>query len=236
VALVVTLTACAPLSPPIKEPAARASPSSSDVIDAPATEQAVAFLSVIDGDTIETSAGTVRIIGVDTPERGQCGHDQSTQTVNTALAPGDNVTIELPAGQNNQDRHGRLIRYATTATGIDIGLLQLQAGNAVARYDSRDGYPAHPRETNYHAAQSATLDRHGSVITTACQALAVAPPPATDQWWRQYPSCAKLKTNSIGHPTGPFHRHDPDQNAAYVWFANGTGNNGDGDSDGIACE
>ncbi|MET0813546.1 MAG: thermonuclease family protein [Microbacterium sp.] len=137
----------------------------------PAIESA-AFVSVIDGDTIETSAGRVRIIGIDTPERGECGDPQASDAIGRILVEGDPIVLELPAGENDQDRYGRLIRYVTTAAGVDIGLMQLQAGNAVARYDSSDGYPAHPRESDYHAAQLAELAADGSVIAVGCPHVA----------------------------------------------------------------
>lgn len=225
----------APLPTPVAAPLA-------DDPEAPAPEPAT-FISVVDGDTIETSAGTVRIIGIDTPERGECGHDRSAATIAGVLAGGDAVTLEFPAGQNDQDRYGRLLRYVTTPGGVDLGMLQIEAGNAVARYDSLDGYPAHPHEAEYRSSQQASLGPEGAVVTVACQAAAVAPvaPPApvapvTDRWWEQYTSCAKLKKNVAGHPTGPFRQGDPADAAPYEWFAHGTGNNGDGDGDGLACE
>jgi micrococcal nuclease len=194
----------------------------------------VTFQSVTDGDTIETSGGTVRIIGIDAPESGECGYAEASALISTLLSPGDQTMLELPEGQNDQDRHGRILRY-------------------VAGYDSTDGYPAHPRETDYHAAQIATLTADGTVTTVACQAAADAaeqnrimaeqeappapvPPPAVDEWWRQYTSCTKLKNNIDGHPTGPFSRDNPAEAAIYEWFANGTGNDGDGEGDGLACE
>jgi endonuclease YncB( thermonuclease family) len=236
VAAAVVLAACAPRPLPVDAtaPTPTLVSGAASAGSEPAAEQTT-FVSTVDGDTIETSAGTVRIIGVDTPERGECGNDAATAAIESQLAPGDTVTLELPAGENDQDQYGRLIRYVTTPAGVDLGLLQLQAGNAVARYDSSDGYPVHPREANYHAAQLATLSG-GSVITVACQAAAAVPPPASaDRWWEQYSSCSKLK-NSVGDPTGPFNRDDPTQAEPYDWFANRTGNNGDGDGDGFACE
>ena len=82
----------------------------------------------------------------------------------------------------------------------------------------------------------------GSVITLACRDRspgAVAPftePNEGDRWWTQYTSCSKLKKNTAGHPTGPFRQDDPEDAAIYDWFANRTGNRGDGDGDGLACE
>lgn len=232
------LSGCAALSPTV-DPVVAAPTSASNSESTgtePASEQ-ITFVSVVDGDTIETSAGTVRIIGIDTPERGECGDDQAAAAIVSQLAPGDMVTLELPAGENDQDQYGRLIRYVTTATGADLGLLQLLAGHAVARYDSTDGYPAHPREADYRAAQLATLSPGGSVITVTCDAASAVPPAdATDRWWEQYSSCTKLKKNTVGHPAGPFNRDGPTQAEPYDWFANRTGNGGDGDGDGLACE
>ena len=78
----------------------------------------------------------------------------------------------------------------------------------------------------------------GSVITTSCtkQILPIAASPAVGEWWETYSSCSKLKKNGIGDPTGPFRQSDPAQAVIYDWFANRTGNHGDGDGDGLACE
>lgn len=196
------------------------------------------FTSVLDGDTVETSAGTVRIIGIDTPEQGECGHDEASASIGRLLVSGASVTLSLPPGENDRDAYGRLIRYVTTAGGDDIGLIQLEAGHAVARYDSRDGYPAHPKQELYRAAQIAHLDTNGKVVTIYCS-QAVDEPPVVDDgahWWEKYTSCTKLKKNTVGDPTGPFARDDAAQAEIYDWFANRTGNRGDGDGDGLACE
>lgn len=208
----------------------------------PARSATATFVAVIDGDTISTSAGTVRIAGIDTPEQGECGHDEASTAIGRLLVPGDTVTLELTPGQNDRDQHDRRVRSVTTEAGVDLGLMQLQSGNAVARYDSTDGYPAHPHEDAYHAAQLATLGADGTVLTTTCQQQATTQPvpftdqPAGDPWWEQYSSCTKLKKNSAGHPQGPFRRDHPDEAEIYNWFAYGTGNRGDGDNDGLACE
>lgn len=209
----------------------------------PAPEPApeVSLVSVTDGDTIETSAGAVRIIGIDTPERGECGYEAAAQSIRDRIAPGDPVFLDLPVGQNDQDRYGRLIRYVITEDGADIGLVQIEAGNAVARYDSRDGYPEHPREAEYHAAQIATL-AEGRVVTPECATERGAAPARQkrtengDPWYQAYASCAALKRDPAGNPTGPFDERNPAQVDAYQWFAYGTGNRGDGDGDGLACE
>ena len=223
----------------------------------------VTVVSVIDGDTIRTTEGTVRIIGIDAPENGVCGADPPTQRLAELLPAGAAVVLELPDGQNATDRHDRLLRYVTTDQGVDVALDLLIAGVAIARYDSTDGYPEHPREASYRAAQLATLADDGSVLTVECRAAAEAAEQEriaaeqaeaariaaeqaeaeraaaeqadeVDRWWLQYPSCTRLKKNTAGHPTGPFH-HVADAEI-YDWFAHGTGNRGDGDGDGLACE
>lgn len=205
--------------------------------------QAATFEAVVDGDTIETSVGTVRIIGVDTPEQGECGHAEASMAIGVLLSVGDPVTLELPDGQNDRDQYGRLLRYVITDAGVDLGLMQLETGNALARYDSMDGYPEHPRQAAYRAAQIASPGPDGSVVTIVCQVeppVSVAPlaqeVPVEEPWWIQYSSCSKLKKNTVGHPMGPFSEHDPAQVDIYNWFAHGTGNRGDGDGDGLACE
>jgi len=201
------------------------------------------ILEIVDGDTIKTDIGTIRIIGIDTPERGECWFNPATDSLKRLIPSGTTIALELPEGENDTDAHGRLLRYVYTDSGINIGYRQITEGYAVARYDSRDGYPAHPKEEEYHQAQTAIL-RDGKVLSTTCadleeilQGNAPAAVPADgDHWWVQYPSCAALKRNTVGHPVGPFNRDDPAQAKLYDYFANQTGNRGDGEGDGLACE
>lgn len=239
---------CSAATSPVASPAPT---SSSGEPSAPPGAVTAVVVSVIDGDTVETSAGTVRIIGIDAPERGECGYDDAASYVSGLLPAGDTVTLTLPDGENEEDKYGRLLRYVDTAQGVDVASSLLAAGVVVARYDSTDGYPWHPREADYHTAQTAVLGAAGTVTTVAFKAAADAaeqariaaeqqadtqPQPAVDEWWKQYSSCTKLKKNLNCHPTGPFSRDNHAETAIYDWFANGTGNNGDGEGDGLACE
>lgn len=227
-------------------------------------------VSITDGDTIETSLGAVRIIGIDTPERGECGADRAAAVLADKIPPGSEVRLSLPDGQNEQDKYGRLLRSVAGQDGSDLGLILIKAGQAVARYDSTDGYPFHPNQSKYRAAQSASLSSGGKVVTVECerdlakeeadvkrqaeeqrvaaaklaeeQRIAAAQAAegqasaTADRWWEQFGSCAKLKKNTLGYPTGPFNVNDPDEVEIYNWFQYGTGHRGDGDGDGLACE
>jgi micrococcal nuclease len=110
---------------------------------------------VIDGDTLVLASGaTVRLIGIDTPERGDCGYASATQALRD-LTVGGPVTLTAGA-TDDADRYGRLLRYVDTVDGRDAGLELIRLGEAIARYDSRDGYGAHPREGDYVAADATT--------------------------------------------------------------------------------
>jgi micrococcal nuclease len=109
-------------------------------------------VDVVDGDTIDVGGlGRVRVIGIDTPERGECGFETASKRL-AALVLGERVVLVQAAG-DDVDRYGRLLRYVDV-DGVDAGLALIEEGWAIARYDSRDGYGAHPREAGYIEAQA----------------------------------------------------------------------------------
>jgi endonuclease YncB( thermonuclease family) len=110
----------------------------------------VVVLRVVDGDTVEIASGAhVRMIGIDTPERGDCGYEEATSALRR-MVEGRKVVLVDPASVQGRDTYGRRLRFVDVA-GRDAGLAQLRAGWATARYDSRDGYDPHPREDRYRA-------------------------------------------------------------------------------------
>lgn len=101
---------------------------------------------VVDGDTVDLDNGeTVRLVGIDTPERGECGYDEARAAL-VHLVEGRRVT--LGASGEDRDRYDRLLRYVDVGK-VDAGLRLIREGLAIARYDSRDGYGRHPRENRY---------------------------------------------------------------------------------------
>lgn len=118
-------------------------------------EAVVAY--VVDGDTIVVDIGvdrfTIRLVGIDTPEREQCGWGEATEAMRALV---DGKTVELYGGAHaDADPFGRLLRYVFV-DGIDAGLEQIKNGYAIARYDSRDGYGPHTHEASYIAADEAS--------------------------------------------------------------------------------
>jgi endonuclease YncB( thermonuclease family) len=106
---------------------------------------------VVDGDTVHLGNGeTVRIVGIDTPERGDCNYERAAKLM-AEMVLGKAVTL----GESDEDRdsYDRLLRYVDVGT-MDAGLRMIKSGYAIARYDSRDGYGAHPREARYIAADA----------------------------------------------------------------------------------
>ncbi len=117
-------------------------------------------VSIIDGDTVDVvSAGgrqeRIRVIGVDTPERGECGFSEAADALGRIVL-GQAVTL-VSGARDDRDRYGRLLRYLDVG-GRDAGLELIRAGYAIARYDSRDGYGRHPREDAYVAADAASIN------------------------------------------------------------------------------
>ncbi len=104
---------------------------------------------VVDGDTVELSNGeTVRLVGIDTPEVGQCGADRATANLERLVLF---KRVRLTVSDEDRDGYGRLLRYVN-AGPQDSGLRLIKNGLAISRYDSRDGYGFHPREPQYIAA------------------------------------------------------------------------------------
>lgn len=182
---------------------------------APTTELRV--VGVVDGDTLDVSNGErVRLIGIDTPEIGQCGYGEATATLRQLVA-GRSVNL-VPGARDDRDRYGRLLRYVE-ADGVDVNLSMLRSGRAIARYDSRDGYGRHPRQDEYVAADLAS---------PSANVCAGSPPPSTAVGRSgggadpRFGSCREAKAAGYGPYVAGV---DPE----YGWYR-------DGDGDGVNCE
>lgn len=193
------------------KPAAAGSPNDADTSPSDKPSEAPApwmVVAVIDGDTIDVTRDgrteTVQLVGIDSPEQGECGHEKAT-TLLRNLIGSKHVTL-VDAGTDDRDQFDRLLRYVAAAD-IDAGYEQIQAGVAIARYDSRDGYGAHTREAEYISADAAISDSYSCTTPTPES----EPQPAADPWNQPGPD---LDCADIGHRvriTGPdYHRLDDD--------------------------
>jgi len=85
--------------------------------------------SVIDGDTIILATGEhVRLLGIDTPERGECYYQEATDFLKSLLI---NKLVSLERDKTNKDTYGRLLRYVYL-DGEDINILMIEKGYAEA--------------------------------------------------------------------------------------------------------
>jgi endonuclease YncB( thermonuclease family) len=216
-----TTTTVAPTS--TTAPATTAAPTTTG---APTTVavSTVRVTRVIDGDTVDVSDGSrIRLIGIDTPERGECGYAQATKYLEGLV--GVKAVVLVAGARDDVDRYGRLLRYVEV-DGVDANFEMIIAGLAIARYDSRNGYGRHDREDQYVYADNATPS---SLIcdtpTTAAPAPPPPPPPpppsggGTDP---RFGTCKEAKANGYG----PYYQGvDPE----YGWYR-------DADKDGVVCE
>lgn len=167
-------------------------------------------IDVVDGDTIDVARGgvieTVRMAGIDTPERGQCGYDEATAALRD-LVGGTDVEL-VGAGNDNRDAYGRLIRYVDRGD-IDAGYEQITAGMAIARYDSRDGYGRHPRQDRYIAADDVT--DQGYSCTAPDEEPAPGPDAGAEPWNQPGPDLDCADIGQRVRITGEdYHRLDAD--------------------------
>ena len=174
---------------------------------------------IVDGDTLELGNGeTVRLVGIDTPEVGQCGYDAASVALGRLVA---GRQVRLGRSDEDRDHYGRLLRYVDVGS-TDAGLRLIRSGLAIARYDSRDGYGFHPRELRYVAADKASR-------SLGCPKPAPAPQPLVGDGG----ACAPGYSPCV--PPYP-----PDVDCADVdgpIRVTGSDPHGlDADGDGVACE
>ncbi|MGI9645797.1 MAG: lamin tail domain-containing protein [Ilumatobacteraceae bacterium] len=147
-------------------------PPTTDEPTDPATSQpagaatdGVTLVEVVDGDTIvvlvDGTEERVRIVGINTPESGECLADAAGDRLGDLLASG---TITLTADQSDRDQYGRLLRYVEV-DGDDVGERLVAEGLAISRrYE-----PDTARAANYDGAQASAEEQHlGQWAADAC--------------------------------------------------------------------
>ncbi len=114
------------------------------------------LLRVIDGDTIKVLVDgeeeSVRLIGIDANEPGDCLASEATARLSELVAGG----FELERDVTNRDRFGRLLRYVIV-NGEPVSLTLAAEGLAIARRYPPDIAFAEALELTQEEAQSAGL-------------------------------------------------------------------------------
>lgn len=75
---------------------------------------------VIDGDTIQTDLGSVRILGINAPEKGDKCFQESSDFLESLLE--DRVALERDFV--NKDKYGRLLRYVHSPKSVSLEMVQ----------------------------------------------------------------------------------------------------------------
>jgi micrococcal nuclease len=206
----------------------------------PAPERAFTYrgtvTSVVDGDTLAVRLDNgrrerVRLIGIDTPERGACLAAQATAQA-SRLANRRRVVLRGDATQDTRDRYGRLLAYAWVR-GRDLGYQQIAAGVAqVYVYDR-----PFQRLSAYRRAEQLGRGRPQNVWRGCTPTAAPLPPPSTPP----PPASPPAGNCDASYPTVCIPPPPPDLDCAdvpHTGFAvrGADPHRFDGDGDRLGCE
>lgn len=119
---------------------------------------------IVDGDTfVARLAGgrrTVRMLGIDTPETGDCLHDAATRRLARMIPRGTRVLLVSDPSQDLRDRYGRLLRY-TTRVGTARDVNRAQVWHGMAKVYVYDANPFRRTSVYRRAQQSAVAADRG---------------------------------------------------------------------------
>jgi endonuclease YncB( thermonuclease family) len=152
---------------------------------------------IVDGDTLDvrlTSGKTerIRLIGIDTPERGSCFFSQATTRAGQ-LAMSKQVVLRGDPTQDTRDRYGRLLAYVWLPGGKDLGY-QLIAGGFAKVYVYRNAFQRlSAYRTAGAAAKSATAGQWKACAAPVPVAAPVpAPKPPSSNCHPSYSPCLPI--------------------------------------------
>lgn len=187
---------------------------------------------VIDGDTLSVSIDgtdtTVRLIGIDTPEvvssvaAAECYGAEASAAAKNKLG-GQTVRLEIDAASGNQDKYGRLLRYAYLPDGTLFNRWMIEQGNAEEYTYDRIAYKY---QKNFQSAElAAKTNKRGLWGVEVCALQADIPNTAYVCAINTY-NCSDFKSQSQAQ-------------AAYAHCLQEVGSDIhqlDSDRDGTVCE
>ncbi|MDN5860451.1 MAG: thermonuclease family protein [Pseudonocardia sp.] len=164
-----------------------------------AAAQAVTELivtNVIDGDTLKLSDGrTVRVLGIDTPEAGECGYEQAREFARATLLD-EQVEVASDPTQDTVDRYGRALLYVARG-GVDYSHAVVTAG--WAEHLVVGGVPVEKAEI-LQAAQAAAREAKLGIWGQPCTRSTRASPNSTH---RAQPPTKRDGDADIKRPVAP---------------------------------
>lgn len=185
---------------------------------------------IVDGDTVDLSDGTrVRVLGLDTPERGDCGFVEASQFATDSLLHKQVVATPDPT-QDKVDRYDRSLLYLDVA-GADYSAAAIATG--WAKHYVFNNKPVQ-RAPNLAAAETLAKAQKLGIWGPLCAAPAPPPVQAPPTQVRvekpvaePKPEMSFFKNCDAARAAGaaPLHRGD-------AGYRSGL----DRDDDGVACE
>ncbi len=92
---------------------------------------------IIDGDTIESNKTSIRLLGINTPERGELYYEEATEFLEQEIL---NKTVALKYGKERYDKYDRVLAYVFL-DNVNINLKLVEEGFAnYYFYGGRDKY------------------------------------------------------------------------------------------------
>jgi endonuclease YncB( thermonuclease family) len=76
--------------------------------------------NVIDGDTVDTSIGRVRLLGINTPERGERCYEEASEYLRQI----NNTEVKLTREIVNKDKYDRLLRHITLGRNVNLKMVE----------------------------------------------------------------------------------------------------------------
>lgn len=125
------------------------------LFDTTANEREEGFVGkVIDGDTVIINGESVRLLGMDTAERGEpCYKEAKTRLEELVL----NKNVLLERGVENKDQYKRLLRFIfvnVNGTDVAVNLRLVQEGLAIARFYDDKKYKEEIIEAEKYAREN----------------------------------------------------------------------------------
>jgi micrococcal nuclease len=151
---------------------------------------------IVDGDTLDVRLASgkserIRLIGIDTPERGECYATKATERARL-LAMSKPVVLRGDATQDTRDRYGRLLAYVWISGGKDLGY-QLIAGGFAKVYVYRNPFQRLSAYRNAEAGAKGATGGQWKACGTPTTLTTPAPtPPSGSNCHASYSPCLPI--------------------------------------------